>query len=258
MRPPVLPLIAVVLCLTVQMEAQSSCDAGSFSCGNEVTGTIAAGVCPTGCNELAQDHRFNVFANTTLVTLRAASSDTALAIEVLDSEGVSRARVDGIVGSETELNVVLQPAIYTARVIALPAGSVGIYRLDLNCLIGDPGIFCTPSTTTLCLHNRFSARVTVNPDNPSSTVEATAVPDGDLYGFFSLPELTNDRLNPEVFVKILDGRAINGRWWIFFGGLTGFDYEITIRDNFTKREKTYRKSDVSSGDGVDVTFFSDR
>jgi hypothetical protein len=37
--------------------------------------------------------------------------------------------------------------------------------------------------------------------------------------------------NPEVFVKILDACIIKGRYWLFAGGLTNLDVEITFVDD---------------------------
>ena len=40
-------------------------------------------------------------------------------------------------------------------------------------------------------------------------------------------------------VKILDGRALNGHWWVFYGALSNVGYTITISDLFTGRSRTY-------------------
>ena len=45
--------------------------------------------------------------------------------------------------------------------------------------------------------------------------------------------------NLELVVKILDGRAINGRWWVFYGALSNVEYTITVTDAQTGAVKTY-------------------
>lgn len=255
MRMPL--LLLAVLSMTLPVLAQNLCDAGSFFCGTTVQGEIVEGSCPTGCLEYSQSHTFNVFGNTTLSTLTASSSEFASTIEIVDSEGTVVARRDGTDG-QTRLATVLVPGIYSARVIAQPAGSSGTYTLKLTCLLGDPQVFCSPDETTLCFRNRFAVTASLRASESAPSVAASVARTEDQFGIFSAPALTNDPDNPELVVKILDGRAINGRWWVFIGGLTGFDYELTIRDTFYKREKTYSRMDVAATGGVDLTTFGDR
>ena len=53
------------------------------------------------------------------------------------------------------------------------------------------------------------------------------------YFWFTSPD------NVEVIVKVLDGRAINGRFWVFYGGLSNLEYTITVIDTLTGFRKTY-------------------
>ena len=50
-----------------------------------------------------------------------------------------------------------------------------------------------------------------------------ALPETPDFGFFSIPALTSNPSNPEVFVKILDGRGITSHFWVFSGALTNFE-----------------------------------
>jgi hypothetical protein len=45
--------------------------------------------------------------------------------------------------------------------------------------------------------------------------------------------------NIELVVKVLDGRALNDRYWVFFGALSDVEYWITARDVETGERKTY-------------------
>jgi hypothetical protein len=45
--------------------------------------------------------------------------------------------------------------------------------------------------------------------------------------------------NLELVVKALDGRPINGRWWIFFASLSNVEYEVTVSDTVTGAAATY-------------------
>jgi hypothetical protein len=45
--------------------------------------------------------------------------------------------------------------------------------------------------------------------------------------------------NVEVVIKIVDGRAVNGHYWVFYGALSDVEYTIRITDNSTGAVKTY-------------------
>jgi hypothetical protein len=40
-------------------------------------------------------------------------------------------------------------------------------------------------------------------------------------------------------VKVVDGRAFNGRYWVFYGALSDVEYTITVTDTLTGAVKTY-------------------
>jgi hypothetical protein len=45
--------------------------------------------------------------------------------------------------------------------------------------------------------------------------------------------------NVEVVIKIVDGRAVNGHYWVFYGALSDVEYTIRVTDNSTGAVKTY-------------------
>ena len=49
-----------------------------------------------------------------------------------------------------------------------------------------------------------------------------------------------DSANIELVLKVLDARAINDAFWIYFGALSNVEYEITVRDTITGAAKLYR------------------
>jgi PKD repeat protein len=83
--------------------------------------------------------------------------------------------------------------------------------------------------------------VATNQHNGNVQGTGQAIPQNDLFGFFSFPSLTNNPSNPEVFVKILDGRTINGEFWVFYGHLTDLIYDLTVTEVSTGFVKTYHK-----------------
>lgn len=47
--------------------------------------------------------------------------------------------------------------------------------------------------------------------------------------------------NAEVVVKVLDGAEVNGFWWVFVGGLTDLELEVTVEDLINDAAWTYHK-----------------
>jgi hypothetical protein len=93
---------------------------------------------------------------------------------------------------------------------------------------------CVPSSTTLCLNGgRFT--VTTTFQSSSGSGNGTAVPlSGDTgYFWFFGPS------NLEMVVKVLDACGLNGKKWVFAGGLTDVNVVLTVTDTFTGAVRTY-------------------
>jgi hypothetical protein len=67
------------------------------------------------------------------------------------------------------------------------------------------------------------------------------------YFWFSSPG------NVEVVVKVLDGRGLNGHFWVFYGALSDLEYKITVTDTFTGVKKTYINPAKKFGSQGDTT-----
>jgi hypothetical protein len=95
---------------------------------------------------------------------------------------------------------------------------------------------CTPSATTHCLNNsRFKVEVTWRVPSQGTTGVGTAVPvssDTGAFWFFSSNNL-------ELLLKVVDGRAVNSHFWVFYGALSNVEYTITVTDTVTGTVKTY-------------------
>lgn len=100
---------------------------------------------------------------------------------------------------------------------------------------------CVPTATALCLQNgRF--KVEVDFVNGGSNGQGKTITYSDLSGFFWF----FNSANVEVGVKVLDGRSVNGYWWVFHGALTSLQYTVKVTDTTTGVVKTYLKP-ASSG-----------
>jgi YVTN family beta-propeller protein len=113
-------------------------------------------------------------------------------------------------------------------------------------------IGCAPSPTALCLlGDRF--RVEARWTNPRGGTSGTAralplLADSGLFSFF-------DRDNPEVAVKLLDGRGVNGGFWFFDGRLTDLGYELVVTDTATGQHRVYPRPAGQRCGGVDLAAF---
>jgi PKD repeat protein len=82
-----------------------------------------------------------------------------------------------------------------------------------------------------------------------------ALPQTDVFGYFSIPSLTGNPDNPEVFVKLIDGTFVNGRFWVFYGGLTDLEYTLSVQDELTGQVQSYVKPAGSADGGFDTSAF---
>ncbi len=94
---------------------------------------------------------------------------------------------------------------------------------------------CSPACTTLCLADgRFAVQVAWSDFQGGSgdgrVVDLTR--DTGSFWFF-------DSENIELVVKVLDGRPINGHFWVFYGALSNVEYTLTVTDTVTGLVKTY-------------------
>jgi hypothetical protein len=95
---------------------------------------------------------------------------------------------------------------------------------------------CVADAASLCLlSGRFRVGVTFRNPNDGTTGVGQSVPGSDEAGtfwFFS-------PANTELVVKLLDGRAVNGKYWTFYGALSNVGYTITVQDLVTSAQKVY-------------------
>lgn len=112
-----------------------------------------------------------------------------------------------------------------------------------------------PQTLVLNSVHPFRVRLAARDQRTGGTGVGLAIQQSDLFGYFSVPELTFNPENPEVFVKIIDGRALSGSFWVFYGGLTDLEYTLTVTEEATGRIRTYFKPAGSACGGFDTMAF---
>lgn len=94
---------------------------------------------------------------------------------------------------------------------------------------------CHPVARTLCLDGgRFSVHVSWQ-DFSGRQGAGTAVGLSDQTGYFWF----FDQANVELMLKVIDGRAVNGKFWVLFGALSNVAYTITVQDTVSGKLRTY-------------------
>ena len=56
-------------------------------------------------------------------------------------------------------------------------------------------------------------------------------------------------------IKVLDGRAFNNRFWVFYGSLSDVQYSITVTDAETGAVKNYENPSGNLGSVADTEAF---
>ena len=97
---------------------------------------------------------------------------------------------------------------------------------------------------------RFSATVSWTDPNGGTGSGTPVGVAGNTQGFwFFSPD------NIELTVKVLDGRDLNGHFWVFYGSLTDIAFTLTVTDNTTGATKTYTNPQGTNGSAADTSAF---
>jgi hypothetical protein len=115
-----------------------------------------------------------------------------------------------------------------------------------------PSASCVADASTLCLQGaRFQVRVAWRAVNQGTSGNGAAIPltlDTGAFWFFQPSNL-------ELMVKVLDGRPVNGFFWVFYGALSNVQYTITVTDTVTGAVRQYTNPQNTMASVGDVTAF---
>jgi PKD repeat protein len=112
---------------------------------------------------------------------------------------------------------------------------------------------CGGAGTALCLNGgrfRVTATWRVASQGTSGAGNAVALTGDTGYFWF----FTSN--NVELVVKVLDGRAFNGRFWVFSGALSDVEYTLRVTDTVTGAVKTYTNPQGTLSSFSDAGAFS--
>ena len=161
----------------------------------------------------------------------AAASDTPYTLKVKDrSSGAER------VYESTSLPAgpLLDTAAFSTCGLPAPAP-----RYAPGGPLASPAHRCADDPNTLCLGPGGRFRVAAEWQTTSASGVAAPVPSGStdsgLFTFFS-PS------NWELMVKVLDGCALNNKFWVFAAGTTDQGFTLKVTDRVNGRQKVYRNA----------------
>jgi photosystem II stability/assembly factor-like uncharacterized protein len=121
----------------------------------------------------------------------------------------------------------------TAALDACPAGASGIFR---SAVVAPAAVTsCPPGALCLGENGRFRVEATwKTPAGQSGVAHGVSLtPDTGYLWFFNAD-------NVEVVIKSVDGCGLNGRHWVFAGGLTDVEVELRVTDTMTSEVREYR------------------
>lgn len=142
---------------------------------------------------------------------------------------VGRITLDG-----TIVEISLPSTANPAGITTGPDGNLWVTAGTLIYRIVPPGATCVGDANSMCLGaGRFRVSTTwQSPTAPGVGTSNLLTSNTGAFWFF-------DPSNLELVVKVLDGRSINGKWWVFYGSLTNVEFTLTVTDTQTGAVKTY-------------------
>ena len=126
--------------------------------------------------------------------------------------------------------------------------SRGVFKITHDPTAGT----CSPGSSVLCLDaNRFRVEVSWRAQQSGQSGVGQAIPlvaNTGAFWFF-------DPTNLELVVKVLDGRSVNGKFWVFYGSLTNVEFTLTVTDTLTGAVKTYLNPQGQMASFADTSAF---
>ncbi len=142
--------------------------------------------------------------------------------------------------------------VWTLKVEDLVTGTTGTIRNFAVELVAAALGPCVANATTLCLNaGRFQVSVVWQVPADGTSGVGSAVPLTTDTGYFWF--FTSN--NIELVLKVVDGRPVNNRFWVFYGALSNVQYTITVTDTVTSAQKVYTNPNGALASVADTSAF---
>ncbi|HSF41857.1 MAG TPA: hypothetical protein VLT87_18795 [Thermoanaerobaculia bacterium] len=133
----------------------------------------------------------------------------------------------------------------------LPAGTWALEVLADNVSLGRRTVDVIPASHDLFLQDgEFRVRVEWSAPGSALRGEAYGVPLSDDAGYLWFFE----GKNPEILVKILDGRPVNGHWWVFISSNTNLEFNVHVGQRNQSNPLFYQERVYVSPAGANKNF----
>lgn len=171
-----------------------------------------------------------------------------------ESEWVELTTTRAATGS-VRINGLMTDTPYTFRLVSA-VGATRSFSSEVSATTGAFRDACRIGGQYLCLRGgRFEVQVHwSNRDMVGDHGVGTGVPidfsdESGLFWFFA-------RDNVELVLKVLDGTAINGNFWVFFGALSDVEYWVTVEDTQSQQRRTYHNPSKEVCGQSDIAAFA--
>ncbi len=227
--------------------------AGQIQYGQTVTGELTDTDCVLASDNASFVDYWQFQGNTgDVVIIDLASTDFDAYLALLDGAGNLFAQNDDF-GNSLNSHIAFTLNSTGIWVIActtrLPQITGG-YSLTLQGIPAPPAGSCT-TATSLCLQGpRFHVSVAwATNDGRTGSGQAISLTDDTGYFWFF------DSGNVELVVKVLDGRSVNGHYWVFYGALSNVRYTITVEDTLGGTQRVYQNPQGTMASFADTSAF---
>lgn len=210
----------------------------SISCGATVSDSLTqTGSCPLNDGSYVDFFGFSGTSGQQVTITMTAAFDTFL---FLLNPAATVVATDDDSGGGTNSRIVFtlnSTGTWFIAANSFDANMFGAYNLSLVCTGGGGGGGggCVANATTLCLNNnrfRVTATFATNAGQSGNGMAVPETTDTGMFWFFSAN-------NIEVILKVVNGCALNSRYWVFAGGLTNVQVTLTVTDTSNGTVRTY-------------------
>jgi ELWxxDGT repeat protein len=174
----------------------------------------------------------------------ATDTDTGRTITYRNPSGSQCGHGDVLAFPDAELPATAA----TGAVVVLPPRESAFDRTEEQVTPGP----CGGENAACLVGGRFEVEVTwsdpANPGRGGAGIPLPGTSDTASFWFF-------DAANEELLVKVLDGRHLNDRLWVYYGALSDVEYAIRVTDTDTGAVRTYRNPAGTLCGAGDVTAF---
>ncbi len=226
--------------------------AGQIAYGQTVQGELTATDCllPSDSSYVDYWQFQGTTGDVVVIDLSSSDFDTYLALQ--DGTGAVAAQNDDF-GNSTNSHIAFtltSTGTWVITCTSLFPQITGSYTLTLQGVPAPPPGSCS-TAASLCLQaSRFTVSVAwATTDGRTGAGQAVVLTDDTGYFWFF------DPANVELVVKVLDGRGVNGHFWVFYGALSNVHYTITVNDTVGGTYRTYPNPQGNLASVADTSAF---